>query len=1517
MAQNTENTTTNANAGGKRWSTRKKALVGLAGGVVVVLGLGLALAPTIAGSLAPGLISSNAGKFVKGKVSAKSASFSWGGPQRVEKISWVDDAGQTVLATSVSTSAGLVGLITGGLDLGEVEIKDTTVAIIRAKDGTLNVQRLMVQPTGGSGAPTKETSKPIQLPKGLKVRLSIKNLDATLVDESAPRAGQGGSGEAGAPLTVKLSGVEGSATVDPTTNLVAKLVANASSSAAGGSAGKVNVDIDAANWADSSGLVTLDKANVKAKVDVANLPMSLVDAIAGPVVKDENGVGVPLAKSLGQTVQLNIDANGSFKDATAVLRFVTDRANANGELRIADGVLTTSKPLAISLQGAAVPDLVPAMRAALRSDAPTKVEAMPDARVTIDNLRVKLPEGGKALDLRGASANVAIETTELRGTVVAGGRTQAMKIAPLAATFSASDFAQGATISAKTTATLNNQPAGDIDVQATLAGLLDSTGAPVKGLPSGVNASVKVKQIATVVAQPFVQGMNLDLPRDIGPTLDVDLRAVSAAAPSSGAAKSPPIDIDFTVNAAQMRGNGAVTLREDALVARQGGVQFVVDAAGRLAEAITRDGVGGGWRVGAMTNANGKASVKIGWLNLPLTTEKSPRLEAADGQVVVSVEGLTLTKMEVDGAGKTSSKVLGSVDVPQFGGGFALKKGGAIDVGVQGKVRYEGKDSGIGANFNVPGVVVANSGSSEAEKDGQKSWKVAEPITLRPEGGIEIVNLPVGMVGMFVGGEKGATGAVGANGAKEGEVASVPVDVAGLLKDVLGPGVTIRASTKKGAGGDLALDATADSGAMKFATKAMLSEASIAMSELELRCTLSPQSADAAFARLAPDAKDLPKLAAPATAVVTVQPLTIPLDKDRKPKLAEAGVVKARVALPGRVMLRDIKTSETQRASAGLEEFVLDFEAPLASLMASEGDAKSAAGTAKATFNGNVLGQQNEKLAVLNGDGTFQLLAGKPQQMKVTANVGQINTSSIDAVLGKQGLLRWALGDTASVRLVADVDSVKNDTSAEVAITAPNVMTTGPLKMRSLVDRIELVQPAKFTVQAQPSFVEALFKPETSIPTSEKEVKAAVQAALTLQQPTTIDISLNKLVLPKAQAGGGKAPVPDVNVLVEIPTLALKTSDNKTLDVSKTKVTLESVAGGGNAAGDKPLNFAVNMDRVVVEGSENTGQVSLTGNVTNMVGADGGFSMDRALLNARGSMPSVPTALVDVLAKKDGLLVEALGPVIELNLIAERYPLLGKPVEGIAPGLLDLQAKSARANASVKGSINDAVLVCEQPVSANLYEISAALAGRVVKGLPLLGTFEKMREDRPASITGTGLRVPLNNDMSKLGGQIVIDPGQLRFGAGSAFTKLLNMAKIKSSGTGGTRLDPLTITVTEGVATYPKWRVPLGEFTLETEGTVDLVNRKVDVVTWIPLGALADEAAGIFNSGAGGKLNQILGDAVPVLDAASMLPFRTKGSMDDPDTGPDLELFGKTFVKSLRPDKLIEKGLGDLFKKKK
>jgi hypothetical protein len=126
----------------------------------------------------------------------------------------------------------------------------------------------------------------------------------------------------------------------------------------------------------------------------------------------------------------------------------------------------------------------------------------------------------------------------------------------------------------------------------------------------------------------------------------------------------------------------------------------------------------------------------------------------------------------------------------------------------------------------------------------------------------------------------------------------------------------------------------------------------------------------------------------------------------------------------------------------------------------------------------------------------------------------------------------------------------------------------------------------------------------------------------------------------------------------------------------------------------------------------------------------------------------------------------------------------------------------------------------------------------------------------------------------------------------------------------------MTVNIDKGVATYERWKLPLGEFTLETQGTVDLVNKRVDVVTWVPVGALTESAAGLFKA----DLGKILGDN-PATQAATMLPFRTRGPYGDPNskprTEPDLDLFAKDVVKSLRPERLIEKGLNDLFGKPK
>jgi hypothetical protein len=68
---------------------------------------------------------------------------------------------------------------------------------------------------------------------------------------------------------------------------------------------------------------------------------------------------------------------------------------------------------------------------------------------------------------------------------------------------------------------------------------------------------------------------------------------------------------------------------------------------------------------------------------------------------------------------------------------------------------------------------------------------------------------------------------------------------------------------------------------------------------------------------------------------------------------------------------------------------------------------------------------------------------------------------------------------------------------------------------------------------------------------------------------------------------------------------------------------------------------------------------------------------------------------------------------------------------------------------------------------------------------------------------------------------------------------------------------------------------------------VNLAARTLDVITYIPLGAVTDEAAGVFNTGLGGRL----GRSIPFLEEATMLPWRTRGPLSSPSTAPDVSLF--------------------------
>ncbi|GDX98226.1 hypothetical protein LBMAG48_06300 [Phycisphaerae bacterium] len=1461
-------TTNNTDSTKKPSKTKKILLFGGGGTLLALAGLGV-FAPSIAGGLAPGIIREQAGKFVSGKVDVSDVSLSWGGPQRIAGVTLVDASGATVAKASVETSAGLWGLATGGLDLGEVTIRDTSLALVRYEDGTTNLQKMMVkpaaqpapQPAPGAGQPGAGAKDAAKVPPGLKVRVKITNVNVTLEDQAGP----GGKSQ---PTKVELKNVNGSAVLDPAKPLELKLTADTTG---GGGTGKVSADITANNWANAQGVITTDVASVDAKIDIASLPIALLDALAGPIVKDETGKAVPLARALGAQLNAQINAKGTLKDATANINIAAERINVVGDIRLADNVATTPSGLTINAKAAALSDLVPALKAAT-SNPQAKIDTLPDATVKVADLRMTLPKDGKPMSFAGAAATLTIDTTQITGNVSLGeGQPmQAMTIAPMRISVASSDFAKDLRITGGTSATLAGQQAGTFAIDATLAGLLDNAGAFKKGMPSNINASVKATQIATAIAQPFVAAWRLDLPRDVGPVLNLDLSAKTTAAGGD------TINIDFTADAQSLKARGALAYSPTLIATREfatgGGSGIVIEAAraGRIAEALTQ--TTGDWLISPDTG-EGALRVNIIYLNLPMGAN-GPELARAGAQANFETSGVRATKRgSNDPININTLKVAVRLDA------------GLTSIASQGVMNFRGQQFNLGTGFDVPGMLVAN----KPVKAEDKAWAIAEPITLRPVGGLEIVGLPTGLAQLFM--QPPTDGSL---------------DVARLMQDIAGPAMTVRVTSAKDPAdaSALLLDILADSGAIKVNAQASANDKRIALASATAQTTLTPQSFATLLDTFAKEMADKPRLDAPATATLTLKPMTIPLDANRKPKFGEAGLVAGTLAIAGDAFVSNVSAGEGQKARVGTRGLEIEFEAPASSLVAPDQGGK--AGQAKATLRGSLLGAQANALAQLSGTLGATLSAAKPTgTANANITLASIDTRGVENLLNKTGLLSGALGDTAQVCINANYAFDTTNADVQLTLAAPNVTTTGPITLRALADRFELAQPANIRVNAQPAFVNALLTP-APVPG-----EAAKPPAMTMTQPAMIDIALTRLLLPRAKDGQKSTLAPDAALRLTVPTMALRTSDNKTLALRGVNVSLDS---DKSSTTDRPLNFAATIDDAQVDGAAGSGKVGLTGRVTQLLDSNGAFSMERALADAKGNMPTVPTAVVDALANQDGLLVEALGPLVQLDLDVQRYPLGGKPVAGAQPGIIKANLVSERATAKIEGNIDDAVLVTSQPVAVDIFEITNALSGKFVKGLPLIGSFEKGKKDVPATLRGNNLRIPLDKNYAKLNGVVTFDPGEARFGTSGVFGELINVAGLRTGGVIGQRLEPLTVTVQNGVATYPKWRLPLGEFVIETEGTVDLVNRQVDVVTWIPLGALTDKAAGVFNTGIGGTLDKI------GLDRMSTLPFRTRGSMDKPETNADLELFGKQTIKNINPGNLINdllKGIGGKKEEKK
>lgn len=1435
---------------------KRRKWVWIGGGLLGLAAVTLAAAPTIAGLLTPSMINSLAG--TKGKIQIENASFGWIGGQKIGTTKILDPDGKEVATLTLSVRNGLLTILSGGLDLGSVEIAGKA-NIVRYADGTTNLDRALApakQAESKSSTASAKQSKPA-VPSGLNVQLESKGLEVSYEDRSQPGLSVSiknfsivADAQAGKPLSATLSG---------------------KATAADGSSGDFKATIKADNWSEKNGTLTAASAPQNTKleltIDVAGVPTSLLDAIAAN--------GGMFGRALGKSVDLRVDAKGSLKQADATLDFKSEGAVAKAKLQAKDNIIESVGPMTGSIKGSALAALVPAAADLTKPkpDQSATLAAVPDVSFSVDKLRAKLPDD-KGLDLRGVSAEVTLGTGAMSGTVASGSKTSAFAVTPATITIATADLAKGATVKVGTTATIDGKPAGAVDVDLALSGLLDANGKPIAGLPGGIEGKAIAKGIATAIAQPFLAGLPIDLPNDAGPVLDVELLAKSMPGGAGSGNKLPPAEIDLRVKGDRLSAAGqlywASTDAGGMLRTRGNGFTADVSTAGQIAQrALGKDAA---WAV----SPAGQVSLAVKDFELPLTADFKPQASKAAGQIDIRAAGWTVRPISKDdNRGGTLAQ---PVQVQNLTTGITLTPGKPVAWTTRGTMNYDSQPFTVNASLRAPGLLTDD-----------PSKPINTDVLLGVLGDVDAKDVPVS-IAKFA--------------AKPGE----KDDLSGLIRDAVGPAVSVKLTAAESSGGVNQAQASLQSANLNANATLGLSKSALEVRAAKATTTVTPGLQRTLLARFAPDAKDIPSLAAPASFEASIDPITIPMRGLSPDVTAATGTVTANLAASDAVMFEGIKLpAENGKPARSLGKVGVRGLIAQATMPAQVAlGAKGSRGVLKASVKGAAIRNAGEQVGTINaqleGDVAEYAPAGT---MKLDAAVTRLAAAFVDELAGQPGLVSGAVGDTVSLTAKARATPVGGDFAkgtfvVDAEIDAPRVKTDKPLHIDAASDRLTVTDGAVVTWTPDAAWLGKYM----SSPAEPGSPQAA-QGGAKVTRISPVEVRLNKAVLSRGADAAGKAFGPfkqgvfDLDLTTTISQVELSASDGSTTKLSGATVKASREGNG--------LVFSTAVAEVASQVRGGAGKsvkdVRLSGKIEELADALGAISPATLRVTAKGEIPTLPTQLVDTLADQKGLLVDLLGPETSVKVDADRF--------GQSGGSLSLLASSERAVVDLSGVVANKAFVgsAQKPGTAKVMVITPQLSKRVTSVMAQFASFEKRADQEPAMVTLGGLKLPLGEEAKKFDADVRIDPGVLNFELDPSIKGIMEAAGQKTQGRLGDKLGPLDITIRQGKGLVKPWTVPLGEFKLVIEGEFDLVGENVNLVMWAPAGAIG--AKGL--SKAGGALGGIGGDLLGKLAVG----IRTTGSMGNPQHRLDAGLLRNPDGTRFKPEDLLKKGLEDLLKPKK
>lgn len=539
---------------------------------------------------------------------------------------------------------------------------------------------------------------------------------------------------------------------------------------------------------------------------------------------------------------------------------------------------------------------------------------------------------------------------------------------------------------------------------------------------------------------------------------------------------------------------------------------------------------------------------------------------------------------------------------------------------------------------------------------------------------------------------------------------------------------------------------------------------------------------------------------------------------------------------PGTVALRDLTLAVPFREDGGLDTTLISMSGGIAVEGAPTLRLKqSASGVTVAELRTEFTATLGEALDV-QSQGAARLLAAADREITTatfSAGAKRADSASpieptidIEAPVLAMAALESALGLEAGIlsawtgeqgSIMASVSPQENEISAELTVDFPRV---GGTYLASLSDALLIVTASDPRLTLTESALQKLLNP----PPTEGTPGAPM---LLVQGDVPLEIAWNSFQLPRAVLTGEPADDPaQMNVNLQLtaraPLVLIEPMHNNARrEIRDVKATVEST----NLAS---IRFGLTGEATASDADP--GSINIAGTLRRLLAEDKTFSTENAVIDLTVNATSLPTAVIDAVQRWDGLIASALGPTVDADIKAAGF--------STRTGSVEASFSSATSRLATRMLGRREALVMEQGAnSQGSFELSPAFRQKLLEKIhPLLADIRTT--ENPITLNASNTLLPLDGDIARLRADMVLTIGKMEIDKGSTLLRALTLVQREGSAVIKGSIEPIRANIRNGVVTYDRFAITLGDLTLAYNGRVDLVNRTVDIYTELPMDAM-------------------------------------------------------------------------------